>query len=283
MRFGHIVLLLAVAGSAWACSGESDSGGDSGPSDDGGPDAGDYTPPTCAPGTKDGEPGSTDGLMSAAGVPYNVRVPEDYDPTVGHPLLMVCSPAGATEFDTEWFTGLTPPALEAGYIVAYADWRSPQYSAYVADLGSIPAKIAERWCVDENRVYLTGYSDGATMTSLMVIWEQVEPRPAAIAPSAAGVSAAYLAGQTCPPPVPVMVLHSSGDTLFPGYGAQAATWWAECNGCDPEPGDPAADGCVAYTGCVEDVEVRYCEGTGAHGYWQDLNESMLQFFERFHN
>jgi len=283
MRTWSIVLLLALASCAWSCSEESGSEADSGAPDGGEPDGGGYEPPTCAPGAKPGEAGSTDGLASSTGTPYNVRVPEDYDPTVGHPLLMVYSPAGATEFDTEMFTGLTPDGLAAGYIVAYADWRSPQYDAYVADLGSIPALIAEQWCVDENRVYLTGYSDGGTMASLMVLWEEAQPVPAAFAPSAAGVNGAYLSPQPCPPPIPVMVLHSSGDTLFPGFGAQAAAWWAECNGCTAGPGEPAADGCVAYTGCVEEVEVQYCEGTGAHGYWQDLNESMIQFFERFHN
>lgn len=283
MRRSCTAILLALACFSWACAEEGDGAADAGPPDDGGPDAGEYTPPTCEPGSKPGATGNTDGLASPAGVPFNVRVPTDYDPTVGHPLLMVYSPAGATEFDTELFTGLTPDGLEAGYIVAYADWRSPQYSVYVADLGKIPGEIAEQWCVDENRIYLTGYSDGGTMASLMVIWEQVDPVPAAFAPSAAGVSAAYLASQTCPPPIPVMVLHSSGDTLFPGYGAQAAAWWAECNGCDPDPGAPLPDGCEPYTGCDEGVEVRYCEGTGAHGYWQDLNQSMIEFFDRFHN
>jgi polyhydroxybutyrate depolymerase len=44
----------------------------------------------------------------------------------------------------------------------------------------------------------------------------------AIAPSAAGVNGKDLAEYSCPEPLPVMVMHSRNDTVFPGYGAEAA-------------------------------------------------------------
>ena len=42
----------------------------------------------------------------------------------------------------------------------------------------------------------------------------------AIAPSAAGVSGKDLAEYSCPEPLPVMVMDSRNDTVFPGYGAR---------------------------------------------------------------
>jgi hypothetical protein len=60
----------------------------------------------------------------------------------------------------------------------------------------------------------------------------------------------------------------------------AAAWWVECNGCDPEPLEPRADGCIPYGGCLDGVEVLYCEGTGVHGVWPSLNASIIEFFQR---
>jgi polyhydroxybutyrate depolymerase len=41
-------------------------------------------------------------------------------------------------------------------------------------------------------------------------------------PSGAGVNGKDLAEYSCPEPLPVMVMLSRNDTVFPGYGAEAA-------------------------------------------------------------
>lgn len=254
--------------------GDGDADGDSDADADG--DAGF----ACEPGTRDGAVGVTDGESTERGITFNVRTPTDYDPTVAYPLIVVYAPAGADEADTERFTGLTPVATDAGYVIAYPDHRSPSSDDVIVEYGTIPSVIAASWCIDESRVYMTGHSDGGSVANLLALDPAVSPRPAAIAPSAAGVNGAYLASRSCPPPVPVMVIHSSGDTLFPGFGAEAAAWWADCPGCDPTPGEAGDDGCVAYETCEDDIEILYCEVTGAHGSWPRLNASILDFFER---
>ena len=239
-------------------------------------------PTGCEAGTRPGPPGNTDNMTSGAGVVYNVRTPPGYEATVAHPLIMVYAPAGGDAPLTERFTGLTTPALAAGFIIAYADHVSPRYESDVIELGTIPGLIADRWCVDESRLYLTGHSDGGSVASLLVIYDDITPLPAAIAPSAAGVNSAFLASVSCTEPIPVMVIHASGDTLFPGYGRQAADWWLGCFGCDPSTPTPLPDGCLPYTGCTGGVEVQYCEWPGAHGNWPThLNASILNFFQRF--
>jgi polyhydroxybutyrate depolymerase len=243
----------------------------------------DDTPPAgCEPGTRDGPVGATDNLTSGRGVLYNVRTPPTYEATVAHPLIMVYAPAGGDAPLTERFTGLTSPALAAGFVIAYADHVSPRYEADVRELGTIPGLIADRWCVDESRIYYTGHSDGGSVASLLILYDIASPRPAAIAPSAAGVNSSFLASVTCPAPIPVMVIHATGDTLFPGYGRQAATWWVGCFGCDSSTPTPLPDGCLPYTSCTDEVEVQYCEWAGAHGNWPThLNASIINFFTRF--
>ncbi len=257
-------------------TGDDDTSGDDDSGDDGTGDDAVF----CEAGAKTGEAGHTDGLTNDGGLVFNVRTPDDYDPTIGHPLVMVYSPAGGDEDITEQFTGLTPDATDRGYVIAYADHVTPDSWDAIIDLGTIPGEIIELWCIDEERVYITGHSDGGSIATLLGgVDDLMEPRPAAIAPSAAGASGDFLESLDCPAPLPVMVLHSSGDTLFEGMGAEAVAWWSGCSSCAGTL-DPLADGCVPYESCDDGVEIQYCEGTAAHGVWPDLNDSMLDFFER---
>jgi polyhydroxybutyrate depolymerase len=56
--------------------------------------------------------------------------------------------------------------------------------------------------------------------------------PATIAPSAVGNRGADLEYRNCVKPLPVMVMHSRQDKLFPNFGKEAVEWWARCNKCD---------------------------------------------------
>jgi polyhydroxybutyrate depolymerase len=103
--------------------------------------------------------------------------------------------------------------------------------------------------------------------------------PAAIAPSAMGIRGEDLKAYQCPNPLPVMVMHSSQDTLFPGYGKEAIQWWVACNGCDATPSVQNVDGCVTYKGCRNNVATRYCEGTGTHPEWPGKSRAIIDFFK----
>ncbi len=233
----------------------------------------------CDAATRDGAVGATDGFTSAGGLHFNVRTPPGYDATVGSPLLVMYAPSGNTATSIENLTGLTPDAASAGYVIAYTDTVSPVDASGVADAATIPGQVAARWCIDPARIYLSGSSDGASDVYEIVLDPAISPHPAAIAPYAAGVNKDEIAksGVAClVPPLPVMVMHNSGDTVFPGFGASARDWWIACNAC----GDPITlpDGCLAYQGCADNAEIRYCEGPGGHGHWPGLNVSMFEFF-----
>lgn len=102
--------------------------------------------------------------------------------------------------------------------------------------------------------------------------------PSAIAPSAMGIRGEDLKQYHCPQPLPVMLMHSSQDTLFPGYGKEAIQWWAACNGCEATLPVQDADGCVTYKGCKDKVATCYCEGTGSHTTWPGSNKAIIEFF-----
>ena len=231
----------------------------------------------CEPGTKSGRAGVSDDEKTAAGIRYMVKTPAHYDASVAHPLLMVYAPARTNRYASEDFVHLTQEATAAGFIVAYADHRTMTPKA-IEELAAIPGLIEQKWCVDHKRIVLTGHSDGGTTAMAIAFLDGTKHIPAAIAPSAMGIRGEDLKAYQCPNPLPVMLLHSSQDRLFPGYGKEAIQWWASCNGCDASPPVKDADGCVTYRGCKINATTRYCEGTGSHTTWPGNNTVIIDFF-----
>jgi polyhydroxybutyrate depolymerase len=233
--------------------------------------------PQCEPGTKSGRAGVSDDEKTAAGIRYMVKTPAHYDSTVAHPLLMVYAPARTNRHESENFVSLTQEATAAGFFVAYADHRRLSPKA-IEELAAIPGLIEKKWCIDKKRIFLTGHSDGGTTAMAIAFLDGTKHIPAAIAPSAAGIRGEDLKAYQCPAPLPVMVMHSSQDRLFPGFGKEAIQWWVSCNRCDVTPPVKDADGCVTYRGCQNNVTTRYCEGTGSHTTWPGNNKTIIEFF-----
>jgi len=231
----------------------------------------------CEPGTKPGYAGASDDEKTPAGIRYMVRTPINYNSHIAHPLLMVYAPGGRNRYESEEYISLTQEATTAGFIVAYADHRKMTPETIEA-LAQIPGLIEKKWCIDHKRIFLTGHSDGGTAAMAIAFLNGTKHIPAAIAPSAAGIRGEDLKEYRCPNPLPVMVMHSSHDTLFPGYGKEAIQWWAACNGCDTASPVNDADGCVTYKNCKNNVTTRYCEGTGTHHEWPGKNKTIIDFF-----
>jgi len=231
----------------------------------------------CDSGTKSGHTGASDDEKTSAGIRYMVKTPANYNATIAHPLLMVYAPARTNRHESENLVSLTQEATAAGFIVAYADHRAMSPDT-IEKLAEIPGLIEKKWCVDHKRIFLTGHSDGGTTAMAIAFINGTKHIPAAIAPSAMGVRCGDLKQYHCPQPLPVMLMHSSQDTLFPGYGKEAIQWWAACNGCDASPPVKDADGCVRYRGCKNNATTRYCEGTGSHTTWPGNNTAIIDFF-----
>jgi polyhydroxybutyrate depolymerase len=233
-------------------------------------------PGSCEPQSRPGPGGASSAEETEKHVRYLVKTPSNYDPTRAHPLIVVYAPHGANRYLSERYVGLTREATRAGFVIAYADSR-PLDRQTIADLATIPERVAARWCIDPKRIFFTGHSDGATVATAITVGQQSQHPPAAIAPSAAGFRGEDLATFACPPPVAVMVLANRDDELFPGYGREAARWWAACNGCGATP-QARADGCLEYTDCAPGGTTLYCESPGRHVVWPERNAAMLEFF-----
>jgi len=221
---------------------------------------------SCAAGFNDDRQSTLaqDSLRLTIRAPVNYRV----EP---HPLLIVYSAAGMTAADTEHFTGLTAAATARGYVLTYVSHLGPSMAAMV-EFARVPSLVAAHWCIDPQRIYLTGHSDGGTATTAVALQGKTAWPIAAIAPSAAGFNADDFKSFKCPvSPPSTMVWHGAHDSLFPGWGKEAATWWAGCAGCRTESAGASPNGCFQYTGCPSSAQVFYCETDAGHLKWPREN------------
>lgn len=270
-----------TADEASSTSDEADSSGavDSTDSEStGGPSA------TCEPGARPGPSGVTDAYPVSGDLTINVRTPPDYDPTIGRPLIVAFSPYGSVPMITaelfENATGLTPLALQAGYVIAYVEYLGTAEPSGSAKLSLVVQEIADDWCIDPDRVFLTGHSDGGGWGQVLLADDDLYVQPHAGAFSASNASGQTMLRWGCPPePRAAMLIHSVDDEDTPiseGYGFEASLFWATCNQCTDGPFQEGS--CMTFTGCAE--ETLYCETTGPHHEWTGMSTEIIDFFDR---
>ena len=223
-----------------------------------------------------GKAGISNEQQSASKIKYSIRTPSNYDSRYAHPLLVVFPAATHGSRATERFTKFTLPATSSGFIVVYPG-RNRLNTKVIEQLGEVSASVSQKWCVDAERVFYTGHSDGGTISNALAFFDATRNTAASIAPSAAGMRSQDLNEYACPESLSVMVMHSKDDGLFPGYGRQAAQWWAACNQCASQSRS-IGGGCEEYGACADGVKTIFCEGEGSHTTWPDRNQQILDFF-----
>jgi polyhydroxybutyrate depolymerase len=174
--------------------------------------------------------------------------------------------AGMTQFsalaEEEGFVVVFPHGT--GAPVRWDTTPDPEANDDLTYLAAVLDAVVEEACVDESRVYATGLSMGAMMSSTLAC--TMADRIVAIGP-VAGIEDP----EGCDPgrPVPVLAMHGTADPILlfnggvgdalgsalqgrtgpsttlppadldgPGYPANAKAW-AERNGCEPQPDDEA--------------------------------------------
>jgi polyhydroxybutyrate depolymerase len=205
---------------------------------------------------------------------YLLFVPPGYDGRTPLPLVLEMHGSGGTAANQAATSRLGVLGEREGFLVASLQagaegnrWNVPVTSErpddvhYVSD---VIDDVAKRVCTDEHRVYATGFSGGARMSSLLGC--KLGNRIAAIAP---------MSGLRWPGPcegraVPVLTFHGLADpqNTYDGHlEARGGEWtesvpealagWAKHNGCDGEAildDPPGPLSTLSYKGC--DAEVR---------------------------
>jgi polyhydroxybutyrate depolymerase len=247
-------------------------------------------------------------VPSGATTRYYFRyVPQDYDGAV--PLPVVVDLHGYLEGaevhkqhsalgpygDQQGFVTLTPHGPGTDGVPR---WDTAATSADMTFIGEMLDDVEDAVCVDRARVFMTGLSNGAMMTSSIAC--AMSDRVAAVAP-VAGVTTIEDCGATRP--VPVVAFHGTADGFLAfdgglgeqalnlpapdgsgrslrdlrvgGVGAQGPSVpdimgdWATRNGCDSEPNEEevADDVTLHAFPCPSGADVQLYEIEGGGHTW----------------
>ncbi|MBZ0296346.1 MAG: poly(3-hydroxybutyrate) depolymerase [Anaerolineae bacterium] len=208
---------------------------------------------------------------------YLLYIPANYDPSQPAPLVLSLHGFSSNPTQQVDYSQWNPVADEHGFIVVYPQgtgvplrWNSGLNIAGeavddVAFINALIDRLSESLCIDANRIYSTGLSNGGGMSNRLAC--ELSDRIAAIG----GVAGAYTLPTDCNPsrPVPVIAFHGTEDRIVPynvdGEGSlnlpkitQWAADWAARNQCDSEPETLPAVGDVSgieYTHCADDASV----------------------------
>ena len=231
---------------------------------------------------------------------YRLFVPQSYDSRTRLPLVLELHGSGGSPAGQARTSGFEPVAAKEGFAVAAlqadgARWNVPVRDDRLDDVGYVADVIdhvAARVCTDLTRIYVTGFSGGGRMSSL--IGCRLGARIAAIAPVAGLRWPAPCEGRS----VPVLTFHGLADRQNP-YEGQAAgrgtEWlesvpdalagWARHNGCDLDVilGDPEGPlSTMRYGGCDDGADVRMIRVDGLGHAWAkeevDATTEMWRFF-----
>jgi polyhydroxybutyrate depolymerase len=206
---------------------------------------------------------------------YRLFVPPSYDGRTSLPLVLELHGSGGTAEGQAQTSKFSELAAREGFLVASLQaaaegnrWNVPITSErpddvkYVSD---VIDHVAAHVCADTKRVYATGFSGGARMSSLLAC--KLNDRVAAIAP---------MSGLRWPGPcegraIPVLTVHGLADpqNTYAGHVEnrggewvesvpEALAGWAKHNGCkgDAVLEDPAGPlSTLSYKGCKAEVRL----------------------------
>jgi polyhydroxybutyrate depolymerase len=226
-----------------------------------------------------------------------VHIPTGYTDRTPVALILNLHGSGSSAAGEEGFSGMNRAADADGFIVAYPQGAIPSGSGYdwnvpgqplfggaspppnapddVTFLAQTIRTLEKGLCVDANRVFATGFSGGARMTSQLGC--DLSTTVAAIAP---------VSGLRLPTPcaaarsVPVISFHGTDDPIDPYTGNGQAYWtysvpaaaqrWAEHDACSSAAAatHPAPNVMLTeYSGCAAGTSVELYTISGEGHEW----------------
>ncbi len=252
-----------------------DTAGD--PAEDG--DAGDVPPGTC-PRPGDPGPGNRTIDIDHGGLArsYILHVPPSYDPAVLTPVVLNMHGYSSNASQEVIFTDMNTTADSRGFIVVYPDGYESSWNAGtccgaaasegiddVAFLIAVVNDVASRLCVDRDRVYASGMSNGGFM-SYRLACEAAEVF-AGVAPVAGGLG---IAGCAPSRPVPLVAYHGTADSYVDyAFGQASFEDYAALSGCSGTPVHTTfgESYCDVYDSCTGGIRVGLCTLAGMDHCW----------------
>ncbi|HET9955098.1 MAG TPA: Ricin and poly(3-hydroxybutyrate) depolymerase fusion [Polyangiaceae bacterium] len=262
----------------------------------------------AAPGTRSAGCGKTTTLMngrasidvSGTAREYILALPTGYDPSRAYRLIFGWHPLGgsAQQVASGGYYGLKTLAGDQAIFVApeglpfsgsNLGWGNDN-GRDLAFLQAMLDRFRGELCIDEGRIFSTGFSFGGMMSFAVGCSSMSMMR--AIAPMAGN---SMVSGcQSGDRPVALMGFHGVDDTVVLISGGRTARdVFVKRNGCSSEtmPVEPSWCGglkdnykpcsCVSYQGCKEGYPVIWCEYKAGHMAAPSSGATLWEFFSQF--
>jgi poly(3-hydroxybutyrate) depolymerase len=170
------------------------------------------------------------------------------------------------------------PVTGDGAIIVYPDglngaWDLSANGVDMKFFDLLLESISKDYCVDQGRVFSTGYSFGGMMSNSLACDRGSKLR--AFAP----MEGAFFDGtKSCPTPVPAWIAHASNDpTVSFASGQAARDIWLKTNGCGTTTMPTTPSECVAYH-CTK-APVIWCVHTQGHVWPNFASKGVWAFFQ----
>jgi polyhydroxybutyrate depolymerase len=208
---------------------------------------------------------------------YVLFVPNGYDPNKSIPLIFAWHSAGADGAESRKYYKLEPVTGD-GAIIVYPDglnggWDLAANGVDMKFFDVLLESISKDYCVDQKRVFSTGYSFGGMMSNSLACNRGSKLR--AFAPMA---GAFFDGTKSCATPVPAWIAHGSNDpTVSYASGQAARDIWLKTNGCGTTTTPTSPSQCVAYQ-CSK-APVNWCVHTSGHVWPNFASKGVWEFFK----
>jgi polyhydroxybutyrate depolymerase len=223
--------------------------------------------------------------IGAAQRSYVQFVPKTYDATkplaliVGFHTLGDTPEEGRAMFNLEAAAGgnaifIYPAALRSAAFENKTRWDLSPTSADFTYVDALLQTVTANYCIDENRIFTTGFSNGGRMAALVGCRRGDAIR--AIAPVAPGGGNEPIPPNSCVGNVAVWEALGDADEAHTPSGLAVRDFFVSANGCKATPTKP--DGCVAYEGCGEGMGLTFCRHDGGHVWPALASAEIWKFF-----
>jgi poly(3-hydroxybutyrate) depolymerase len=207
---------------------------------------------------------------------YVLFVPNGYDPKKSIPLIFAWHSSGADGAESRRYYKLEP-ATGDGAIIVYPDgvngaWDLSANGVDMKFFDLLLESISKDYCVDQKRVFSTGYSFGGMMSNSLACNRGSKLR--AFAPMA---GAFFDGTKSCATPVPAWIAHATNDDLVSyASGQSARDIWLKTNGCSTTTMPTSPSSCVAYQ-CTK-APVTWCVHDDGHVWPNFASKGVWAFF-----
>jgi polyhydroxybutyrate depolymerase len=219
---------------------------------------------------------------------YYVQLPSNYSSSKQYPLIFQFHPWGGSADQALTMYGLnkssgipdaiyvTPQGLQAGS--NGAGWANTN-GQDIAFTKAMIADVQGKYCVDNARIFSTGFSYGGMMSFAVAC--EMSNVFRAIAPMSGSLYSDFNCKGTGPH-IAMWGSHGLSDTVVPiedGRAARDKVLQQNHCGTTTTPVDPSP--CVKYQGCDPGYDVTWCEWDGPHGIPSFGSAAIAAFFKQF--